>query len=78
MARALRCLLAVLVLAGCGQAPPPATCQGAGGCPLADGGSGVCCGIGTACVDSQSDSANCGACGIVCPPGQSCNSGSCG
>lgn len=32
---------------------------------------------GTTCVDTQSDDANCGACGTVCPTGQTCMAGAC-
>ena len=52
-----------------GTSQDPATCQclcppGQTSCP-------------TGCVDLQSDDANCGACGTVCPSGQSCQSGQC-
>ncbi len=30
------------------------------------------------CIDTTSDEANCGACGIVCPTGRMCSAGSCG
>ncbi|MFO0604984.1 MAG: hypothetical protein U0324_17510 [Polyangiales bacterium] len=54
-----------------------------GGCS-----SGVCTGgmmtcaaprsmCGTACVDTSTDVANCGGCGIMCPAGQGCASGAC-
>lgn len=32
---------------------------------------------GKACVDTRQDSANCGACGIVCQAGETCNAGTC-
>ena len=32
---------------------------------------------GTACVDITSDAMNCGNCGVVCPSGQVCSSGTC-
>jgi hypothetical protein len=30
-----------------------------------------------ACVDTQSDSSNCGSCGNACPYGQTCSTGTC-
>jgi hypothetical protein len=39
------------------------------------GGSTKC---GLTCVDTDVDSANCGACGNVCPAGQVCSNGGCG
>jgi hypothetical protein len=44
------------------------------GCPL-DAGDGVCC--EGACVDPQTDIADCGGCGRNCPVGASCSGGSC-
>jgi len=32
---------------------------------------------GTVCVDLATDAANCGDCGVVCPEGQFCSSGTC-
>ena len=32
---------------------------------------------GGACVNTIGDAANCGACGIACPSGQTCNAGAC-
>src|SRR5690349_12831544 len=34
----------------------------------------LCTGL---CVDSMTDDANCGACGVVCPDGAKCKQGSC-
>jgi hypothetical protein len=45
-----------------------------------DGGADVCCvGVqcGVDCVDLSGDAANCGACGNVCAPGESCRGGAC-
>lgn len=44
---------------------------GAGMCT----GSSTCC--GTTCVDTQTNAANCGMCGMVCPTGRACTAGSC-
>jgi len=50
---------------------------------LADGGATggglVSCGDADSCedIDLETDSANCGACGNVCPAGQGCSSGTC-
>jgi hypothetical protein len=71
-------LFAALLCAGCNESAPPPACEDAGPCALSDGGAGKCCGYGTDCVDLGDDAANCGACGLVCQPGQSCFSGSCG
>jgi hypothetical protein len=38
----------------------------------------VSCGAQPACVDTQTDDANCGACGVTCALGQSCTAGKCG
>lgn len=51
------------------------------GLPAPDGGSGggggcETCG-GSACVDLQTDAANCGACGKTCPTSASCANGAC-
>jgi hypothetical protein len=42
--------------------------------PTCDGGQTACMG---ACVDTQTDRANCGTCGTMCPAGQSCRMGMC-
>lgn len=42
---------------------------------------GVCCDslnlCNDVCVDTQTDAANCGACGLACAPTENCVSGSC-
>jgi hypothetical protein len=43
---------------------------------LQDGSVGVCCQQG-ACAALASDPLNCGSCGIVCPPGATCQNGMC-
>lgn len=45
-------------------------------CYTAAGGIGACCG-GSSCVDTQSDSANCGACGTPCAATETCMGGHC-
>jgi hypothetical protein len=71
--------------------PPGATCQNGLCNGVADCGPGrangycnpdaglsfICC-PGVGCVDTSSDSANCGACNAACPSGQSCDAGTCG
>jgi len=57
-----------------GQVCVNATCAQAArtaGCPE---GQVRCSGT---CVDIQNDEANCGACGVVCPAGQTCTGGTC-
>jgi hypothetical protein len=46
-------------------------------CNLDAGFGWVCC-QGRGCVDLNSDSQSCGACGTTCPSGQSCTQGVCG
>ena len=50
---------------------PPASCGDDAPCPA---GSACCAG---ACIDVQTDQANCGACGRACAAGQSCCAGAC-
>jgi hypothetical protein len=57
------CTVAACVAGACLQTP-----VAVGGACL--GQSGICC--GGACVDSTSDPANCGGCGVTCGPNQSC------
>jgi hypothetical protein len=45
-------------------------------CLADDGNVGACCPNG-ACEETQSDPQNCGGCGIQCPEGQTCSSGTC-
>ena len=45
-------------------------------CLARDGTVGTCCASG-ACATLGDDAFNCGACGIVCPPGASCQNGLC-
>jgi len=33
---------------------------------------------GGTCVDTSTDPAHCGGCGVTCAPGQICNAGACG
>lgn len=61
------------------ECPGAAACDGNGACGCASSGdcaSGeICC--GGVCVDGQSDSSNCGACGVLCASGESCCNGIC-
>ena len=49
------------------------SCNGAAACAYGE----VCCQSPAGCANLESDGNNCGACGQVCPAGQSCVSGSC-
>ena len=57
--------------AGTGQCDYPAEPDGA-----SCGGGQVCCGVN--CVNTQTDAAHCGGCGLACPAGQTCQGGICG
>jgi len=72
--------------AGCGSSrlvcPPKTRCDGDACVPVSscetDGGCGdgaVCC--DGACLDADASTVNCGGCGIVCAPGESCAAGTC-
>jgi hypothetical protein len=45
-------------------------------CLAQDGDAGLCCPSG-ACAHFDSDPLNCGGCGVICAPGQSCQNGLC-
>jgi len=49
--------------------------SGACGCPTLPGGTLLVC--GDMCVDTNTDTNNCGTCGNACTSGQTCQSGSC-
>jgi hypothetical protein len=51
-----------------------ASCNGNACAVTCTGGSSLC---GTACVNLQTDSANCQTCGNACPAGQTCSAGDC-
>jgi hypothetical protein len=55
--------------------------SGLGGTTAAGGGSGACAGTATACgggcVDLQTSSSDCGACGYACINGRTCSAGRC-
>ncbi|MBI4705556.1 MAG: SUMF1/EgtB/PvdO family nonheme iron enzyme [Deltaproteobacteria bacterium] len=66
-----------------GQAPPGPECgevakcrqaSCAEACGACGGGTTKC---GNKCVDTQTDPANCGACGVACAPGNICSAGQC-
>jgi hypothetical protein len=61
--------LSLIALMGCDDDPAPGMVIST--CTTGE----VAC--GSACVDTQSDSAHCGACGMTCPGGQICSAGSC-
>ena len=74
---------------GCGNACPPGAnlCQMGGCCFPQPGGGEVCSSIvcpsplqncSNQCVDEGNDPKNCGGCGKLCPPGQTCTNGHCG
>ena len=50
------------------------TGNGDGVCTCPQDAPETCNGV---CVDLQSDEANCGACGVVCPEGETCQAGAC-
>ena len=50
---------------------------GTGGSSTSAGGECAATACGDACVDTASDSANCGACGKACAPGETCTAGAC-
>ncbi|HUB09144.1 MAG TPA: hypothetical protein VMB50_19215 [Myxococcales bacterium] len=58
------------VVASCGNVPVGTLCA------QADGGLGGCCG-GCRQLDFQTDPANCGGCGQICPQGATCAGGQC-
>jgi len=63
-----------------GQACVSGACVGGGLKCGADGGAGTLCvpdGGAPFCTDTQTDDANCGACGKTCPVGQACSGGTC-
>ena len=61
----------------CSGSPACAAAEVGGFCNLDGGVSWVCC-AGTGCTDTSADSKNCGACGIACGAGTSCDAGVCG
>jgi hypothetical protein len=70
-------LVAALVNAGCDGE----TMTGGDGGGRDGGGTGMCTGAliecGGVCVDSRFDPSNCGGCGMACPGGELCASGTC-
>ncbi len=61
-----------------GQCATTPTCGPANSgvvCPGADGGLATCC--GSSCTSLQTDSLNCGQCGVECPSGSLCTQGYC-
>lgn len=63
------CSLSAALVAACGGGDPETVTKTVEVCPLTD-----CSG---ACVDTQNDPANCGACGMACGTGEYCVAGSC-
>lgn len=84
-ALALALLLATTLGAACGDDETGGsggnTTTGTGGSGTGSGGGATTgsggSGGGAACADTQSDPANCGACGHPCAPGQTCQAGVC-
>ena len=62
----------------CSGTPSPCNAPGLLGayCNPALDATSICC-PGAGCVDTASDSSNCGACGLGCPLGTSCSAGLC-
>jgi hypothetical protein len=62
-----------------GECYPTTDCSkgNPGACELAGGGPGECCGGACVALNTQTDPANCGGCGIHCAVGESCSSGEC-
>jgi hypothetical protein len=67
-------LAAAWALAACGSPVVGGGDSGRDASVSCDGGQLVC---GARCADPQTDNLNCGACGTVCPGGQSCRMGRC-
>jgi hypothetical protein len=60
--------------------PPGIGCVTLPLCVLGDAGPALCCNVGDnggTCTDALNDRTNCGACGVVCPAGQTCQRGVC-
>ncbi|MBI4702589.1 MAG: SBBP repeat-containing protein [Deltaproteobacteria bacterium] len=62
------------VLPECGDLAKCQTASCAQACGVCVGGTTKC---GNKCVDTQTDAANCGACGVACAPGEICSAGKC-